>query len=102
MPWKQISPMEELIRFCSLAQSGRFTLTDLCEQFVISHKTGYKHLERYAVEGLKGLRERSHRPHQFPQRTDAAVEAVLLAERRVPALAHFLCQSFRFRPRISA
>jgi len=29
------------------------------------------------------LAVRSHRPHQFPQRTDEAVEALILAERRL-------------------
>src|ERR1700720_1893990 len=82
MPWKNITHMEELIRFVNLAQSDRYTVTELCEQFGISRKTGYKHLERYAADGLKGLAPRSHRPHQFPHRTDAAVEALVLAERR--------------------
>ena len=72
MPWKSVTPMDEIIRFVSLAQTDRFTVTDLCEQFGISRKTGYKHLERYAAAGLKGLQTRSHRPHQFPQRTDEA------------------------------
>jgi len=75
--------MEEIIRFVMLAQSAHFTVTELCEQFGISRKTGYKHLERYAAGGLKGLQVRSHRPHQFPQRTDTAVEALILAERRL-------------------
>lgn len=75
--------MEEIIRFVMLAQSARFTVTELCEQFGISRKTGYKYLERYASDGLKGLQLRSHRPHQFPQRTDATVEALILAERRL-------------------
>jgi hypothetical protein len=75
--------MDEIIRFVMLARSARFTVSELCEQFGISRKTGYKHLERYAADGLKGLAVRSHRPHQFPQRTDAAVEALILAERRL-------------------
>ena len=75
--------MEEIIRFVMLAQSARFTVSELCEQFGISRKTGYKYLERYAADGLKGLAVRSHRPHQFPQRTDTAVEALILAERRL-------------------
>jgi transposase len=50
--------MDEIIRFVSLAQTGRFTVTELCEQFGISRKTGYKHLGRYASDGLKGLQER--------------------------------------------
>jgi hypothetical protein len=33
MPWKEVTPMDEIIRFVSLAKSGRFYLTDLCEQF---------------------------------------------------------------------
>jgi len=76
-------PMDEMIRFVMLAQNARFTVSELCEQFGISRKTGYKHLERYAADGLKGLAVRSHRPHQFPQRTDSAVEAWILAERRL-------------------
>jgi transposase len=53
MPWKTTTPMEEAIRFAVLAQSGRFTVRELCEQFGISRKTGYKHLERYAEGGAK-------------------------------------------------
>lgn len=83
MPWNKVTQMEELTRFVILAQTDRFTLTDLCEQFGISRKTGYKHLARYAESGLKGLEVRSHRPHQFPQRTDEAVEKLILAERRL-------------------
>ena len=55
MPWKEVTQMEELIRFVTLARGGQFTITDLCEQFGISRKTGYKHLERYAATGLAGL-----------------------------------------------
>jgi len=83
MPWNNGTPMEEITRFVILAQTDRFTVTELCEQFGISRKTGYKHLERYAATGLKGLQARSHRPHAFPQRTDEAVEALILAERRL-------------------
>ena len=83
MPWKNITPMEEIIRFVMLSQSDRFTVTELCEQFGIRSATGYKHVERCAADGLQGLQTRSHRPHQFPQRTDEAVEALILAERRL-------------------
>lgn len=38
MPWKEINPMEEMIRFLMLANSGRFTVTDLCEQFGINDR----------------------------------------------------------------
>jgi hypothetical protein len=76
MPWTNVTYMEEINRFVILARSGRFTVTELCEQFGISRKTGYKHLERYAALGLAGLHPRSHRPHHSPQRTDEAIEPV--------------------------
>lgn len=83
MPWQNVTPMEEINRFVMLASSGRFSVTDLCEQFGVSRKTGYKHLERYAELGLDGLRPRSHRPHRSPQRTPEAVEALILSERKL-------------------
>ncbi len=58
MAWKNVNPMDEIIRFVRLAQSARFTVSERCEQFGISRKTGSKHLERYAAEGLKGLGKR--------------------------------------------
>jgi hypothetical protein len=39
MSWKTVSPMDEIIRFVMLAQSARFTVSELCEQFGISRKT---------------------------------------------------------------
>lgn len=83
MPWNDVTCMEEIIRFVMLARSARFTVTELCEQFGISRKTGYKYLERHQADGLKGLGPRSHRPLRFPQRTDGAVEALILTERRL-------------------
>lgn len=83
MPWKNIIPMDEIIRFVSVAQTDRFTITELCLQFNISRKTAYKHLERYAEGGWKALAPRSHRPHRFPQRTPEAVEQLIVAERRL-------------------
>ena len=53
MPWKNVTPMEEIIRFVMLAQSDRYSFTELCLQFGISRKTGYKHLARYAAAGAE-------------------------------------------------
>jgi transposase len=83
MPWKTTTPMEEALKFTVLAQSGRFTVTELCEQFGISRKTAYKHIERYGEGGAKALAVRSSRPHSSPSRTDEEVIALLLQERRL-------------------
>ena len=45
MPWKNTDIMTEKERFVMLAQTGRFTITDLCADFGISRKTGHKYLE---------------------------------------------------------
>ena len=55
MPWTNVTYMEEINRFVILARSGRFSVTELCEQFGIRRKTSYKHSERYAELGLAGL-----------------------------------------------
>ena len=83
MLWTDVTYREEINRFVLLARSGRFTVTELCEQFGTSRKTGYKHLERSAALGLAGLPPRRHRPHHSPARTEEAVEALMLAERRL-------------------
>ena len=56
--------MEQKQRFIHLAQSGHFTVSELCAEFGITRKTGHKWLERYAAGGLEGLAERSRAPHQ--------------------------------------
>ena len=75
--------MEQIQPFVSLAQTERFTLTELCAQFGISRKTGYKHLKRCALGGFKALEPRSSRPLCSPARTDEAVTELILLERRL-------------------
>jgi putative transposase len=82
MPWKEVSQMEEKLRFASLAESGRFEIVRLCEEFGISRKTGYKWLERYRAQGSAGLKERSRAPRYIPGRTDREVEELIVSERR--------------------
>ena len=44
MPWKKVTLMDQKQRFVSLAATGKFTVTDLCLDFKVSRKTGYKWL----------------------------------------------------------
>lgn len=80
MPWKETEPMTEKERFVTLAQTGRFTLTELCRDFGISRKTGHKYLDRYGREGRAGLKERSRRPRSSPSGTEEEVERLILME----------------------
>lgn len=82
MPWKATEPMTEKERFVTLAQTGRFTISNLCKDFGISRKTGHKYLSRYEAEGRDGLKERSRRPKHSPNTTVESVEKLILKERR--------------------
>jgi len=55
-----------------------WTMTELCERYEVSRKTGYKWLERYVSDGAAGLMERSHAPHVHGRATPhAVVEAIV-------------------------
>jgi transposase InsO family protein len=51
--------MDERVGFIADQRTGFWTMTELCERYEISRKTGYKWLERYRLEGAAGLVERS-------------------------------------------
>lgn len=82
MPWKNVTPMEEKHQFITLAQSGRFTISELCESFEISRKTGHKWLNRYAEDGFEGLLDKSRAPKSVPLRTEEHIERLIVSERR--------------------
>lgn len=83
MPWKNVSPMEEKQRFVSLAQSGHFTVSELCKEFGISRKSGHKWLVRYANGGMAGLADRSRAPVRATSRTPQDIERIIVSEKRL-------------------
>jgi putative transposase len=62
MPWRESCAMDQRVRFIADHKSGSWTMTELCERYEISRKTGYKWVDRYREEGAAGLAERSHAP----------------------------------------
>ena len=54
MPWKECSVMEERLRFVARLLDGE-RMSDVCRQFGISRKTGYKIFDRYRQEGVEAL-----------------------------------------------
>jgi transposase InsO family protein len=82
MPWKETDVMTERERFVILARTGRFTITELCDDFGISRKTGHKYLDRYQKEGRSGLADHSRRPKTSPHCTEEGVKQLILSERR--------------------
>ncbi len=58
MPWKASSVMEERLRFVARLLEGE-PMSDLCREFGISRKTGYKIFTRYQEHGCAALTDRS-------------------------------------------
>jgi putative transposase len=81
MPWRATSPMKERIRFVKDERSGLYTMSELCERYGISRKTGYKWLARFEAEGAAGLMDRSRAPHGCEHRMSEAVRARLIEVR---------------------
>lgn len=82
MPWKETDPMRERQHFITLYQSGLYCMSELCERFGISRKSGYKWLQRYQQSGLSGLLEKSRAPHHCPHRMPQDVATALLEAKR--------------------
>lgn len=86
MPWKEVSLMFLRREFVQLAQGPKMKLAELCRRFNISRKTGYKWLTRYKEEGVKGLKDRSRRPHHVtPSLGEAQRKAILHLRKCHPA-----------------
>ena len=58
MPWKASSVMEERLRFVARLLDGE-AMTEVCREFGISRKTGYKIVQRYQDTGVEALSDRS-------------------------------------------
>jgi len=78
MPWKETSTMDERVRFIGDLESCLYTMTELCERYGISRKTGYKWAERYVAEGVDGLKERSRAPKRCPHRMAKRIARALV------------------------
>ena len=86
MPWSETSPMDQKLQFIAECLREVFSISELCERFGISRKTGYKWIERYLRHGAAGLEDRSRRPRSAPNATAAqVVEALLETRRRHPS-----------------
>ena len=86
MPWRDASPMDQRTQFVGEHLRGGRTITELCDDYGVSRKTGYKWIERYLRQGAAGLEERSRRPRRSPNETaEEIVTAILEARRRHPS-----------------
>lgn len=78
MPWKETSVMEERLRFVARLLEGE-GMSDVCREFGISRKTGYKIFNRYKDDGLEALTDRSRRPVRYANQLPEPVEAMIVS-----------------------
>ncbi len=82
MPWHTTDPLNERLKFVAAHQRGAVSMSQLCEKFGISRKTGYKILGRYRDCGPAGFRDRSRAPRTHPNRTSPEMEGAILRVRK--------------------
>lgn len=77
MPWKEISVMDERIKFIGRLLSGE-KMAQLCREFGISRVTGHKIWNRYKQDGTRGLYNKSRAPHKHPNQLPFEVEQLII------------------------
>lgn len=84
MPWAECDQMTERMEFVVRRSRGE-RMSDLCREYGISRKTGYKIWSRFKAEGVSGLNDRTRAParkmHKLPE---AVAEAILALKAQYP------------------
>ena len=81
MPWKESELMNERLKFVGRLLQGE-KMAELCREFGISRKTGYKFWDRYQQVGLYGLHNRTRRPTRYANQLPIQIEQEILRIKR--------------------
>lgn len=81
MPWNESVIMNERLKFIGRLLQGE-KMAELCREFGISRKTGYKFWDRYEKVGLYGLNDRIRRPYRFANQLPLQIEQEILKVKR--------------------
>jgi putative transposase len=73
MPWTETHVVDQRTEFVLRALRNAEVFGDLCREFGISRKTGYKWKERFLQDGLGGLGDQSRRPDSSPSEVSEAM-----------------------------
>jgi transposase InsO family protein len=69
--------MEERLRFVAKLLEGE-SMSEVCREFGISRKTGYKIFSRYKEHGFEALSDRSRRPVRYANPLPAQIESLIV------------------------
>jgi transposase InsO family protein len=81
MPWRECSVTEERLRFVARLLEGE-GMSEVCREFGISRKTGYKIFNRYKDQGLDALCDRSRRPVRYANQLPDQLERLIVDLKR--------------------
>jgi len=81
MPWKECSVMDERLRFVARLLDGE-TMSEVCREFGISRKTGYKIFSRYREYGAEALTDRSRHPVRYANQLPTQIESLIVTLKR--------------------
>src|SRR5260370_27353758 len=81
MPWKASAVMEKRLRLVARVLDGE-AMTDVCREFGISRKTGYKIFDRDRGHGREALSDRSGRPVRYANKLPQQLESFIVNPKR--------------------
>ena len=82
MSWKASGVVEQRMRFVLEWEAGMETVTELCQRYEISRKTGYKILGRWQQSRVAGLQDRHRAPLRHPNQMPVEIEQAVLELRQ--------------------
>jgi len=82
MGWKTMEVRGQRVEFVVRALGGLEPMSQLCREFGISRRIGYKWMDRYREGGVEAIAERSRRPLHSPTRTESELEEQVVALRQ--------------------
>jgi len=81
MPWKECSVMDQRLQFVAKLLDGE-SMSDVCRDFGISRKTGYKIFNRYKESGFEALSDRCRRPVRYANQLPPQIESLIVGCKR--------------------
>ena len=82
VPWKEQRNVDQRLAFVLAHMRGTSTMTDLCRDFGVSRKTGYKWTQRFLDGGAPNLVDRARAPTTVSHAVSAAMRDEIIALRR--------------------
>jgi len=77
VPWKEQRTVDQRLAFVMAHMQGRMTMAELCREFQISRKTGYKWTQRFLDGGVPNLVDQAtvarHVPHAVSSHVSLAI-----------------------------